>query len=198
MTLLPAIIAAGVRLLAASWRVRREGRGALDTALAEGPVVFAFRHGEQLAVLGTHLDLEVTALASRSKDGELAAQALSRLGIAALRGSSSRGGMAALRLGRGALAGGRSLALTVDGPRGPAGEPKPGAAVLSRMSGAPLCWVKVEARPALRLSSWDGFMIPLPFARVTVRVGLLPPPPPGDLAPSLEALRSALAVGAEG
>jgi len=186
----PGLIAAAVRLLAATWRVAREGRAELDAALAAGPVVFAFRHGDQLAVLGTHRGLPVTALASRSRDGELAAQVIERLGFEAIRGSSSRGGLAALAAGRRVLRDGRSLALTVDGPRGPAGEPKPGAAALSRMGRAPLCWVRIEVSRGLRLKSWDRFLIPLPFARVTVRTGVLPPSQ--DVESGTDALRQAL------
>jgi len=189
----PGLIAAAVRLLAATWRVVRVGREELDAALADGPVVFAFRHGEQLAVLGTHAGLPVTALASRSRDGELAARVIERLGFEAIRGSSSRGGLAALAAGRRVLRGGRSLALTVDGPRGPAGEPKPGAAALSRMARAPLCWVKVEVSRAVRLKSWDRFLIPLPFARITVRTGVLPPTQ--DVEAGTDALRRALVDG---
>lgn len=166
----------------------------MDAALASGPVVFAFLHGEQLAVLGTHIGLPVTALASRSKDGELAANAVQRLGFEAIRGSSSRGGLAALAAGRRVLRGGRSLALTVDGPRGPIGEPKPGAAALSRMTKVPICWVRVEVGRAVRLSSWDRFMIPLPFTRVTVRTGVLPPNQ--DVAVGTDALREALSLPA--
>jgi len=193
LKLLPSIIALALRAAALTWRVRRVGRGALDEALARGPVVFAFRHGEQLAVLGTHLDLDVAAMASLSKDGALAAAALERLGVACVRGSSSRGGLQAMRAGLTVLRAGRSLALTVDGPRGPAGEPKPGAALVARMARAPICWVRAAPRRALRLRSWDRFEIPWPFTRITLTYGLLSPPPTRDLEPALEALRQALA-----
>jgi len=39
---------------------------------------------------------------------------------------------------------------------------------LAALTGAPVVPVAVAARPALRLRSWDAFMIPLPFARCAV------------------------------
>ncbi len=190
MRLLPALIAAAIRLTAATWRVRRVGRELMDEALARGPVVFAFRHGEQLAIMATHLGLDITPVVSLSRDGDLAAAVIARLGYGAVRGSSSRGGAAAMAAGRELLGSGRSLALTVDGPRGPAGRPKPGAAALARSVGAPICWVRAEAAPAWRAGSWDRFLVPLPFARIVVRTGLIEPVDVGAATAALaEALR---------
>ena len=67
---------------------------------------------------------------------------------------------------------GRSLAVTVDGPRGPRGLVKEGVLFAAAKSGAAilpirayLSWKKVFTR------SWDQFQLPLPFSRVLVRAG---------------------------
>jgi lysophospholipid acyltransferase (LPLAT)-like uncharacterized protein len=87
---------------------------------------------------------------------------------------------------------GRDLALTPDGPRGPRGEFKPGALAAARMTGLPIIPLAVDASPVWRLGSWDGFMIPKPFAEV--RIEYLPPRLVGRDADrdELEALAAAL------
>ncbi|MCB9758713.1 MAG: DUF374 domain-containing protein [Alphaproteobacteria bacterium] len=187
------LLAVAVRLLAATWRVERVGREAMDAALARGPVVFAFLHGDQLALIPLHRDLPAVGMASRSADGEWVAQVIVRLGFGVVRGSSSRGGAEAFQVCRRVMGEGLSPALAVDGPRGPAGAPKPGAAALAAQEGAPLVWLRAQASPSLRLRSWDRFCIPLPFARVQVVTGVIPPQP--DPGPLTEALRAALAPG---
>jgi len=73
--------------------------------------------------------------------------------------------MAARRLEK-MLTGGSSVALAVDGPRGPAGAVRPGAVYLARKTKKPIVAVRVEAGRALRLRKrWDRYEIPLPFAR---------------------------------
>jgi lysophospholipid acyltransferase (LPLAT)-like uncharacterized protein len=66
---------------------------------------------------------------------------------------------------------GACLAVTPDGPRGPAESVAPGAAFVAQRPGAPMVPVSVKASSAWRLKSWDRFMIPKPFARLTVAYG---------------------------
>jgi lysophospholipid acyltransferase (LPLAT)-like uncharacterized protein len=122
---------------------------------------------------------------SRSRDGSLVSATLRALGYAdPARGSSSRGGSAALKGLLRQLAAGRTVAVLVDGPRGPAGVAKPGIAALARHSAAPIQPVALAARPALRLRSWDRSLVPLPFARVVCAYGepLAPPAEDADKA----------------
>src|SRR6266571_3672853 len=58
---------------------------------------------------------------------------------------------------------------------GPRGQLQPGVVTLAALTGAPIVPLAVAARPALRLRSWDAFMIPWPFARCAVVFG--PPLP---------------------
>lgn len=169
---LPAVLAFLFRVWSAPWRVRVENPELLDAALAKGPVIFAFWHGEQLALLRAHAHRGFLALVSWSRDGELLARVLPRFGYAVARGSTSRGAREGWLACREALARGQSPALAVDGPRGPRHAPQRGALTLAAASGAPVLCVVCTARPVLRLRSWDRFEIPLPWARVTVRYGL--------------------------
>jgi len=59
----------------------------------------------------------------------------------------------------------------VDGPKGPAGVVKAGAISLARATGAVIVPMFTSADRAWYFKSWDRFMIPKPFARVTLRFG---------------------------
>lgn len=112
---------------------------------------------------------------SLSADGEFIAKAVSRLGFPAVRGSSAnkehadraKGGSQALRDGLRQLKVG-ALALTPDGPRGPARQMAEGMPTLGRISGAPVLMIGLSCNPAIRLKSWDRALIPLPFGRGAV------------------------------
>ena len=151
-----------VRTLAWTWRVQAD-------PLPDGPVVLALWHGHLLAALGVYRGQRATAAVSLSQDGDLLADALDHLGVQTARGSSSRGALALSRALFCALEGGERVVLAVDGPRGPAGRVQPGALHLSSTTGAPLVCLRVTASPAIRLRTWDRFLIPLPFSRVVLR-----------------------------
>lgn len=116
------------------------------------------------------------ALISLSPDGAFLAAAIARLGVPAIRGSSTKawdkakpkGGAAAVREALRWLAGGGGLAITPDGPRGPAERMAEGAAMLAASSGAPVLLLGLAAGRAIRLRSWDRTLLPLPFARAAM------------------------------
>jgi lysophospholipid acyltransferase (LPLAT)-like uncharacterized protein len=108
---------------------------------------------------------------SRSKDGELLATFAECLGVIPVRGSSSRGGRAALKAMVRHLKepGDRKAATVVDGPRGPRYRVKKGMIMAAMLAEVPLLPIMVSARPALTLKgTWDRTLIPLPFSRVIV------------------------------
>jgi lysophospholipid acyltransferase (LPLAT)-like uncharacterized protein len=113
------------------------------------------------------------AMISLSPDGAFIAATVERLGFPAIRGSSrkdsdpgnDKGGGAALREALRWIRGGGGLAITPDGPRGPAETMKDGAVVLAKAAAVPVFFVGLACRPALRLKSWDRSVLPLPFAR---------------------------------
>jgi hypothetical protein len=110
-------------------------------------------------------------LISQSRDGEVGAAAAQALGYRVLRGSDSRGGIAALkRLARELEEEGGWLALVADGPRGPRAVCKPGAVWLSQKTGLPVVCAAAKARLGLTLSGWARVRVPLPFSRVEVRL----------------------------
>jgi lysophospholipid acyltransferase (LPLAT)-like uncharacterized protein len=156
----------------ASLRVRVEAPPGLDPGAPE-PWCLALRHGQQFGLLAWPRRRAVVALVSRSSDGELLARALARLGLGAVRGSSSRGGAGALLgLVRRLRRGGVDAAFAVDGPRGPASIVRPGALAAARGAGGLVVPIACAARPAFVFArSWDSFELPLPFARVGIVLG---------------------------
>jgi hypothetical protein len=177
------------------------------TAARPRPFALAFWHGQQFALLRWARGRPMVALVSLSRDGELVAAALGRLGIAAARGSSSRGGTGALKAIVRRLRGGLDAAFAVDGPRGPARVVRgDGAALAARLAGGVVVPMAAACgRCHVFTRSWDRFELPLPFTRVAVALGA--PIEPGEAAPAIIAAavdrarlaaEAALAVGAEG
>jgi len=63
----------------------------------------------------------------------------------------------------------RGLAcIAPDGPDGPARVPKPGIAFIAEKAGAQILPIGTAAWPCLRQPRWDRYMLPLPFARVSI------------------------------
>jgi lysophospholipid acyltransferase (LPLAT)-like uncharacterized protein len=110
-------------------------------------------------------------LASASKDGEWATGLIKRFGNFPIRGSSSRGGRAAIKQMVECLKSGVSGGLVPDAPKGPAGTCKAGALIVAQRAGAPIIPATFAAHPCIRLKSWDRTILPLPFARFVAKFG---------------------------
>jgi lysophospholipid acyltransferase (LPLAT)-like uncharacterized protein len=114
---------------------------------------------------------KIVVMVSQSKDGELVARSLHKLGYRTVRGSSSRGGREALAELTDLVRDGWGAAIVADGPRGPAYRAKMGCVMASRNSGAPIMPVAFHAEPSIMARNWDRTMIPKPFSRITVAFG---------------------------
>lgn len=110
-------------------------------------------------------------MVSRSRDGDLIAGIVSRLGLEPVRGSSSRGGKEALRELLNRLRDRSIAAHAVDGPQGPKGVVKAGIIEMARLSGAVVLPVYISMSHAWKAGSWDRFLVPKPFGRVRLRCG---------------------------
>ena len=133
-----------------------------------GPVVYAFWHRCLLSCAYYFRGQKIAILISRSFDGELIARTVERLGFIAIRGSSSRGGAAALRQIADEYGRGTRCAITADGPRGPNMVAKPGTAQLAQLVGTWVGTFYVLPLKAWELKTWDRFLIPKPFSRVLI------------------------------
>ena len=161
-----------LQALARTWRFRIVNAQAIDDLRgAKRNFIFSLWHGQLLPLLWHHRDEGVVLLISEHRDGELVARAAQSLGYALVRGSTTRGADRALISVIRELQAGREVAITPDGPKGPAGKYAPGALIAAQRSDAAILPVVAVADRAWRLKSWDGFMIPKPFARITVAYG---------------------------
>jgi lysophospholipid acyltransferase (LPLAT)-like uncharacterized protein len=110
-------------------------------------------------------------MSSRSFDSEYIARFIQRFGYGAAKGSSTRGALSGLIQMIRAVRSGKSAAFTVDGPRGPIYEAKPGALLLAKKTGAAILPFSISLDRCWRLHSWDRLEIPKPFARAYVVIG---------------------------
>jgi len=139
LTLLPPIGAWLIRLLGKAMRIRTEGAEAVDELYRQGRrVIIAFWHGRQLMMPLTYRGAQGHVLISQHRDGELIHRIVSRFGFRSVRGSTTRGGAAALRqlieLGRSGV----DLVVTPDGPKGPRQVAQIGVIHLAKATGLPI------------------------------------------------------------
>ena len=168
-----------LRLIGATWRIEVLGHDPRITGLNDDPQgaaaparLAALFHESMLPCAWLYRDRGYSVAVSRSRDGHLIEATLHELGYAeSARGSSSRGGSAALLGLVRQLGAGITAAVLVDGPRGPARVAKTGIVSLARMTQTPIQPIAFSARPAIRLGSWDRSLLPLPFARVVCAYG---------------------------
>jgi lysophospholipid acyltransferase (LPLAT)-like uncharacterized protein len=175
------VVPLGMAIIRLWWRSCRIGRidgdENLSAALAKAPsLVPCYWHQHQLFCAWYLLQRRPRGLMpgwliSPSVDGELGAMMVTRIGARAIRGSSSHTGARALRDYYVALVKENvSPVVTPDGPKGPRFKFKPGAILLAQMSGRPMLPMAYAASRAW-LIKWDKFVIPVPFARISIAIG---------------------------
>ena len=161
-----------LRTLGSTWRVKFANAHIVsDLRLRQQPFIYVLWHGTLLPLIWIHRKRNVVAMVSEHKDGEILARLLESIGYRTVRGSTSRGAARALLNACRVIEEGACLAVTPDGPRGPAESVAPGASIVAQRTGAPMVPVSLKVSSAWRLKSWDRFMIPKPFASITVAYG---------------------------
>ena len=134
--------------------------------------IYAFWHGRQFLLFHSHRNTGIVIPASESRDGEIQAQILKRFGFEVVRGSSKRKGERALLGLVDGLRKGKTIALAVDGPRGPLHEVKQGVTYLAGKLNKPIVPVVTGARRSWILEKiWDRYMLPRPFTAGVVIYG---------------------------
>lgn len=135
------------------------------------PYIYGVLHGHQLSLI-PGIEPKLMAMVSKSKDGELIAEAIRRIGCEVVRGSKKshqreRGGREAVDELIRHIEGGGYGVITVDGPRGPRGRVHKGLAMISQKTGAPiLLLVAIPKRRLIATRAWDRMQIPIPGSRI--------------------------------
>jgi len=178
-----------VRLVGATSRWTFENDGLVAENLRAGkPMIFAFWHNRFLLmpyVYTAHFHQNrIAVIVSRSRDGALVSEFISRFGFLPVRGSTNRGGQAAfLSLAR-VVKEGWNAAVTPDGPRGPRYRAQPGIVTLAALTGAPIIPASASSsRQAVFSRTWDQMRIPLPLGRIRMVFGpplFIPPDTDGE------------------
>ena len=142
-----------------------------DFINAREPAIYVLWHGRLLPCSYRYGYAGMGTLISRNRDGDYITRVIEQWGYTVVRGSSSRGGVAALREIVRMLRAGRSVALTPDGPRGPREKMKPGPILAAQLAGVPIIPVSGGASRGRFFGRWDRFLVPAPFAWMPVALG---------------------------
>lgn len=171
----PRLVAAAGRLggligrtLIRSLRVRYHCLGPDVTrdrlALPDRLIYFSW-HEYLLLPVGHYGGPDFAVLISGHADGQILGGLISAMGIEMVRGSSTRGGVEAVRTLVRPYNRWRHLALTPDGPRGPRRVVQPGMIYIASRTGMKIVPIGVGYLNPWRLGSWDRLAIPKPFTR---------------------------------
>lgn len=138
---------------------------------ARTPFIFLLWHETLLPLLWYHRGQGIAIVVSEAREGRYLGDFATRIGYRLLPGSSTRGGLRALRGAVRALHDVVPVAFTPDGPRGPRREVKPGIVRAAQRVGAQILPLHAEIGSAWRLRSWDRMAVPKPFAMIDVGYG---------------------------
>ncbi len=154
-----------------------KGESKPDEIYPKGAHLLCLWHEDILSVVSSHAQTRpYLAMASKSKDGDIASYVNSKFGFVPVRGSSrtptkDKGGREAMaeyikRVGEGECGG-----ISVDGPKGPRRVCKPGIVIIAQKTGAPIYPAIGRAKNPWEFNSWDRFKVPKFFSKIKVVIG---------------------------
>jgi lysophospholipid acyltransferase (LPLAT)-like uncharacterized protein len=159
-----------IKLLALTIRIDDDPKG-FNEKIKSLHVIYAFWHCMMLIPTHVGRKNKIQVLISQHSDGEYIAQVIKRLGFGVIRGSTTRGGIRAVKALVGKAREGYPLAITPDGPRGPRFIVQQGSIYLGKKTQLPIIPTVVGLSRYWELPSWDRFRIPKPFSRALVMYG---------------------------
>lgn len=169
------LIAYFIKLLDLTFRYQFNGVNHIEFAKTRhksGLYLLALWHNNAIAGIMSHENQNLTPLTSQSKDGEIVNYVASKFGLQCIRGSSNTGALAAIREILGALKHNHNVAITVDGPKGPLHEVKPGIVDIASKTGIPIVpLAPIASKNWVLKKTWDKTRIPKPFSKVIVQYG---------------------------
>ena len=159
--------------------------------------ILVFWHDRILLATYYFRNRNIIVLSSKSFDAEYTARIIKRFGFGTIKGSSTRGGRAAMiEMIRTIRNEGYPAGFTIDGPRGPRYKVKSGPLLVTKKTGNPILPFIVEARNRWCLNSWDRLQIPWLFTRAKVLIGkpiyVDPKADEAEMSTKLAALQDAL------
>ncbi|RKZ02181.1 MAG: hypothetical protein DRQ10_00540 [Candidatus Hydrothermota bacterium] len=143
----------------------------------KGPAVLVLWHSKLMPFIYYLRQTPIVGLASQHPDADPIAVVMNHYGLEVVRGSSTRGSVKGTIGLLKALHAGKIVALTPDGPKGPARRFKEGALWLAQKLNIPMMFLGVGMAHAIRLPSWDRLELPVPFSRCVMKMKVVYPPP---------------------
>ena len=155
------------------WRYVVPKNYSIDDFAQEKSKIFVLWHN-QLA-LGPHifrsLKGRIFALVSSHSDGKIISAILKDFCYNAIEGSTNRNPVAATKQILNALSHGLNVAITPDGPRGPAHKINSQIIRVANLARSQIIPIACHVNFSKKLNSWDKLIIPLPFSKGTVVIG---------------------------
>lgn len=173
--ILPPIAALLIKFIMLTSRVEIIGADSFYRLLDSGEgFIIPFWHGRMFlfpAFYKKYVDRDLRVLISAHRDGELISRIIDRFDLGTVRGSSRRGGKAAMLELQNLVKRGVVVIVTPDGPKGPGLKVRRGIIEMAKRTGAPILPVTYSATRKIILDTWDKFVVPLPFSTVTFSFG---------------------------
>jgi len=164
--IISALAHAYLRLCQVTTRWEADGLSELRAALKDGPIVLVLWHERTLmGPLHWPSDAALSSLHDTSPIGRVSGDLQRRCGLRPIPMSSTASNRAASREVLRRLKEGVSVALTGDGPLGPARLIKSAPLDWARAAGVPVFAYAFATRRHRQLDSWDRMRLPLPFTR---------------------------------
>ena len=134
---------------------------------------------QRLFTLATSFpDTGFKTLVSPHADGEMLAKIVEGIGHDAIRGSTTRRSVAAIRELIRTNKEYVRIGITPDGPRGPPRRIQQGAIYLASKTGLPILITGIGLAKSWTFNSWDRYKLPKPFSRILLHMGALVEIPP--------------------
>lgn len=157
------------RFIGATFRIK-EYNTEYNTGVQGGKIICGW-HGRSMVASILYRNRGYWVIISKSKDGDIQTRIFEKLGFRVIRGSTGRGGERALIESIRKLREGETMAITPDGPRGPAHVVQGGVMAMAKKTGVPLVPVGISARPRTLVNSWDKYMLPWIFCKAVLIFG---------------------------
>jgi hypothetical protein len=166
LSVAPPLAARTIRLLGHTMRVSTIGGEIVDELYGQGKrIIIAFWHGRQLMMPLAYRGQLASILISQHRDGEIIARIMQSFGFKAIRGSSTRGGLRAIRQLVKAGRDGGDLVVTPDGPKGPACKVQSGVIYLAKATGLPIIPLTFACSKKKSFRVGITFKFPIPVGR---------------------------------
>jgi 3-deoxy-D-manno-octulosonic-acid transferase len=173
------LMAAYIRLVERTSKVTFDPPDFIEVHLPKHPLIIGMWHGQGLLYpfIRPNDDMKITVMVAKHIDGDIVHETLVHFGMTTIRGAGAgrkgkdKGGFEALRACMMALRNDTTIAVTADIPPGPARKAGLGLVTLARLSGRIIMPCAVVTKRYLKLNTWSGFTVNLPFSHMVLAAG---------------------------